>query len=122
MKAYKIDPYNNVITTLNLGDDFREISKNIGCDLFCLAATFANRDTLYVDDEGLLKTEVTRGFTLNGQFFAGNGILLGCDNYGESMDVQTDELEIAKLITFPPPCFEITDEYREKAIAGWNLI
>jgi hypothetical protein len=122
MKAYKIDCYNNVITTLNLGEDFREISNNIGCDLFCLAAVFNNNDTLYVDDEGLLKTDVTRGFTLDGQFFAGNGILLGCNDMGVSTDVRTDELEIAKRISFPPECFTISDEYREKAIAGWNLI
>ena len=122
MKAYKVDPYNNVITTIEMSDDYREISENIGCDLFCVGRTLPNGDTLFVDDEGFMKESVTRGFMFDGQFFAGNGILLGCNRAGESQSVKLQELEFSTRVIFPPECFQIDDKIRAKAMSGWKIV
>lgn len=122
MKAYKVDSYNNTITTIEMSDDFREISENIGCDLFCVGRTLPNGDTLFVDDEGFMNTNVTRGFMFDGQFFAGNGILLGGNRMGESDDVKTKELEFSTRVIFPPASFQIDDSIRAKAMSGWKIV
>ena len=122
MKAYKIDAYNNVITTIEMSDDHREISENIGCDLFCVGRTLPNGDTLFVDDEGYMKESVTRGFVFDGQFYAGNGVLLGCNRAGESQSVKLQELEFSTRVIFPPECFQIDDKIRAKAMAGWKIV
>lgn len=122
MKAYKVDSYNNTITTIEMTEDYREISENIGCDLFCVGRTLPNGDTLFVDDEGFMNTNVTRGFMFDGQFFAGNGVLLGGNRMGESDDVKTKELEFSTRVIFPPASFQIDDKIRAKAMSGWKIV
>lgn len=122
MKAYKIDATNNVITTIEMSEDFLEISRNIGCDLFTVGRTLKNGDTLFVDDEGLINPNVKRGFLFDGQFFAGNGVMLGCERDGSSASVKTNELDFASRVTFAPPCFEISDDMREEAMSSWKVV
>lgn len=121
MKAYKIDATNNVITTIEMSEDFLEISENIGCHCFAIGRILKNADTLYIDDEGLINPSVKRGFMFDEQFFAGNAVLLGSDIEGNSADVKSNELDIASRVTFAPAWFEITDEMREEAMASWKV-
>lgn len=121
MKAYKIDATNNVITTIEMSEDYREISRNIDCDCFTVGRTLKNGDTLFVDDEGFLNSNVKRGFMFDGQFFAGNGVFLGGTPDGSSADVKTNELDIASRVTFAPSWFQITDEMREEAMSSWKI-
>lgn len=122
IKAYKIDAYANRIDTLELSDDYREISRNIGCECFCIAKSLPNGDTLYVDDEGYINANVTRGFVFAGQFFAGNGLVLGTNEHsGDSESVQTKELAIAELVKFADADFSITDEMRQQAMSSWKV-
>ncbi len=99
MKAYFINAVTKTITEIRLTKDYRDIQKAIGCDCFTVAGTMRNGDSLYVDDEGLLKEP--ENFFYAPQFYpsplAGNGVVLGCDmNDGESRDVQMDiaDLEV----------------------------
>ena len=121
MKAYKIDAYTNTITELEMSEDYREISQNIGCELFCVAKTLPNGDTLFVDDEGWLNPRVTRAFQFDGRVFAGNGVVLGCNGGGESESVKIKELQIAKLVRFAPPSFAISQEMRDAAMGSWKV-
>ena len=119
-KAYKIDAYSDVITEVKI-NDYRDIYSNIGCGTFCVATTLPNGDTLYVDDEGYLNQNVTRGFMFKGRFFAGNGLLIGGNKIGESVNVKTKELDVANMVTFMPERFTIPDEMREDAMSGWSV-
>ena len=122
MKAYKIDATNNTITELEMSEDYREISQNIGCELFCVARTLPNGDTLFVDDEGWMNANVKRAFKFDGRVFAGNGVVLGCNSAGDSVSVKTKELDIAKLVEFAPAHFEISDEMRDAAMNSWKVV
>ena len=94
-KALFIDATAQTITEIELGDDFREISKKIGCDLFTVATELPNMDALYVDDEGLING--TENFFYHKKLYthplAGNGIILGTDDEGDSVDVKTNAKE-----------------------------
>jgi len=122
MKAYKIDAYTNTITELEMSEDYREISQNIGCEMFCVAKTLPNGDTLFVDDEGWINPSVTRAFKFDGRVFAGNGVLLGCNGGGESESAKTKELDIAKLVEFAPKTFSIPQEMRDAAMGSWKVM
>jgi hypothetical protein len=113
MKAIKIDSLLNTITEIEISDDFRDISRNIGCDLFCVGHVLANGDTLFVDDEGWINTNVTRAFGFAGRILAGNGLVLGCDGGGESVNVKSTLEEVRKLVEFPPVGWMVTDEMRD---------
>jgi hypothetical protein len=107
MKAYLINVNERAITEVVLADDdYMDISRTIGCDLFTVADNFNIKeergDTLYVDDEGLLTPgKPLFAFTVPGtapQFLAGNGLVLGIDfSTGESCDVS---IPLAELETY----------------------
>lgn len=64
--------------------------------------TFENGDTLFVDDEGLLK-EPSHFFLIPGaaQPFAGDGLIVGAaDTEGETMDATSTVEEIQEQIRF----------------------
>jgi hypothetical protein len=120
-KAYKIDSSLNRIDTV-LIEDYKDIQDQIGCRCFAIATILENGDTLFVDDEGYLNSEVVHGFFYGGQFFAGNGLLLGGDDEtGESVDVKTSELDVAGSTNFPPLDFEINDAMRDEAMSSWSV-
>jgi hypothetical protein len=60
-----------------------------------------NNDTLYCDDEGLLKNP-ENFFLLDSyqQPIAGNGLILGCDDEGDSVDVSMSLDELSNKVTF----------------------
>lgn len=113
MKAILIDPTLNTISEIEISDDFRDISRNIGCELFCVGHVLANGDTLFVDDEGWLNSNVTRAFGFAGRILAGKGLVLGCNGGGESVSVKSTLEGVRKLVEFPPIGWMVTDEMRD---------
>lgn len=112
-KAFLIDSTAHTITPIVVGD-FRDLQKKVGCDLFTVADTLANEDTLYVDDEGLINGTKT-SFVWRGQLLMGNGVLLGSDpDTGESADVKTSLNSVSRMVTFPAPSFELSDAERDE--------
>lgn len=97
MKAILIDVVNETVTDIvyDSKKTLDEWYKNIGCDLVTTAMEFPNEkgtkgNTLFVDDEGLLKlTPQSKFFTIEGGYqpFAGNGLIVG-SNYdnGKTID------------------------------------
>ena len=112
MKALLIDSKNRMITKIEIGEHFTEISKAIGCEVFAAPHIMQNNDTLYCDDEGLLK-DPQHFFLLDSypQPIAGNGLILGCDNEGESVDVSMSLMELSNKVTF----MDINEAY------NWSL-
>lgn len=119
-KAYKINSEARRIDEVEVGD-YRDIQHAIGCDRFDVAAYLDDNDALYVDDEGYLNPHVKTGFFYCQQFFAGNGLLVGADEEGESADVKISELLVAQSINFPPSEFEISDSMRDEAMNSWAV-
>lgn len=109
MKAIKIDVEKKEIYYVDVetkgGTQVTSIHEHLGCDCFCLGLTIQPQgDHLYVDDEGLLKKfeDVKGVFMIDGQPqpLAGNGLIMGCDEEGESQDVQVTIADIFPHIQF----------------------
>jgi len=91
MKAYLIDPSRFTIAPVEIDRDhtLEQLYKHIGCDMV-EAVYLENGDTLYVDEEGLLKRQwhfiVLDGYP---QPIAGKGVLVGATPAGNSTDAKT---------------------------------
>ena len=120
LAAYKINAYSNMLEVVSMSHDFKEINELIGSNTFTVGKTLENGDTLYVDDEGFLNEGVTRGFLFDGSFFAGNGLVLGSDDEGESCSVKGKAVDTAMRISFAPEDFEITGKMRDDA-CEWTI-
>ena len=118
MKALLIDSKNRMISQIEIGEHFTEISKAIGCEVFAAPHIMKNNDTLYCDDEGLLKNP-EHFFLLDSypQPIAGNGLILGCDDEGESVDVSMSLIELSSRITF----MDINDAYNWSKKQSYEL-
>tara|TARA_R100001443_G_C3290593_1_gene162746 strand:+ start:111 stop:491 length:381 start_codon:yes stop_codon:yes gene_type:complete len=104
MKAYLINPIKEEISVVDYNGDFHQIQKFIDADIFTAVYPFKNADTIYVDDMGLMKP-INHYFQVkcdNGssQDLFGLGLVLGSNDEGESIDVQTTLKELKKKITF----------------------
>jgi hypothetical protein len=103
MKAILIDVVNQQVVETEISN-YKEIYTKIGngCTLFTVPVTFENEDALYVDDEGLLHPEIQGGFIMKDWVrpMVGNGVILGTDDEGESVDCKTTVDEIKAQIQF----------------------
>lgn len=88
MRAYLIDPFNSTTTELDFVGDYRDIQRLLQVNTFDCVTINPHRDTLYVDDDGLLKiTDETRWFyspLVPQQAFAGRGLVLGATPSGNN--------------------------------------
>jgi hypothetical protein len=89
MQAYLIDPETLTIGQVEHNGDYREIYEYIGADCFDVARINNANDGVFVDDEGLLKNPVYF-FQVAGNesLLAGKGLVLGCDDQGETVAPQ----------------------------------
>lgn len=106
MRGILIDPWLKTITEVDCGeginDMYRLMSNPLGpkVNVFCIGMNWPNGDVLYVDDEGLLK----RGMRLfdigriDGQPLAGNGLILGSDAEGNSVDAKLGLVELQTIV------------------------
>jgi hypothetical protein len=115
MRAIVIDSVNQVIREDEYNGNYKDIYRLGGFDLMT-AIELGNGETLFIDDEGLLH-DVTDYFILHGpdysypQPLAGNGVILGCDDEGESIATKLSiealnrNVQFAKLrcVGFTPP-------------------
>lgn len=111
MRAYLINTKERSISEVDIEQgNIDKMQELIGCDLFTVASNFNFAensdlaDSLYVDDEGLLKAD-TPVFYFNpppsGQYLAGNGLVLGVDfSTGESVSARISLAELEKLISW----------------------
>jgi hypothetical protein len=118
MKAFKIDVEKKLIEQIDLGEHYEEINKHIGSEIFACPYVMEYNDTLYCDDEGLLK-EVKGFFLLDGypQPLAGNGLIVGCDDEGNSVDAHIDITELNKRVKF----MDLNDAYNWSLAQSYNF-
>ena len=101
MKAILIDSINKEVKEIEIGKGIDEMYKFLNCQCFTIASYLPKEDAIFVDDEGLLNgTDVF--FTYEGahQPFAGNGLIMGCDDEGESVDCKIGLTEVKEKVKF----------------------
>lgn len=95
MKAFLIDPFQKQISEIEYSGIYQDIYSLLDIDLFTVVTITGDRDAIFVDDEGLLKDPEKQSFfyvshesgILHGHvMLAGKGLVLGCNNDGESVE------------------------------------
>jgi len=91
MKAIFINAEEQKIEKIDFDGDYRKIQDKIGCRCFTCVYLDTGNDAIFIDDEGLLTLDAnSKFFFMKGrnyaQPFAGNGLILGADEEGESTD------------------------------------
>lgn len=101
MKAYLINPETQSISTVNYSGDFNEIYTHINAGCFDVARINDKGDGIFVDDEGLLKPQ-KYFFKHSGyaNWLAGRGLVLGCDENGDSCEPSVSIEELRQCISF----------------------
>lgn len=105
MKALFIDPTNETIRFLSYDGDYKSIYRILGCRTFEAVYPFDNGDTLWIDEEGLLKDS---NFAFNiradnpkfNQTIMGKALVLGTDAEGESIECKTTLEDLKSRISF----------------------
>lgn len=107
MKAIFIDAKNKKVSDIEISDEntLQQWYKIIGCDLVEIATYINGKgDSLLVDEEGLFKVEGADYpyFTYEGahQPFAGNGLIVGEDEDGNSTSPTVTAKDVAGKIVF----------------------
>ena len=105
MKAILIDAYNKQVKELTLDPKEPMLDQwyeHMLCDLVTVAHYINDHDSILVDDEGLLK-RCDHFFHYEGghQPFAGNGLIVGVDEEGETVacDISLEEVQ-SKVIFY----------------------
>jgi len=107
MKAYLIDPFEKAITEVNYSGNWEDIAPMIGCDYFTAVQLNDDEDTVFVDDEGLLKDQSEMHYFRikmepnYEQVIAGKGLVLGTNAEGESVEPLCNIEWLEGVISFP---------------------
>ena len=92
MKAILINAQKQEVSEIVLNKDnyLRDTYEAIGngCALVQSGIYLNETEALMVDEEGYFKDGLS-GFTFDGRFFYGNGIIWNCDEEGESISCQS---------------------------------
>lgn len=106
VRGILIDPWLKTIVPVEVGPDHHDIYRHLSnvmgpkVEIFTSGMVWPNGDTLYVDDEGLLKSGM-RLFQIgrpDGQPLAGNGLILGSDNQGRTRDAKSGLVDIQTMV------------------------
>ena len=101
MKAILINAKTKEVKEVEMGKDYREIYKQLECEMFQIGTYLPKNDAIFVDEEGLMNgTDVFFTFEGAHQPFAGNGLVMGCNSKGESVDCKVDIDEVKNKVKF----------------------
>lgn len=108
MRAILVNPWTKEITELEIEPGihaiYRQLSNPLGpkVDCFCVGVSWPNGDTLYVDDEGLLKSgmRLWDAGRRDRQLLAGNGLILGSSRNGNSVSAKTPLVDLQVQFKF----------------------
>src|SRR5688572_23888914 len=103
MKALLIDSVNKKVKTVNLTnvDDniLEQCYELMNVKDVEIGLTIKNGDCILVDEEGLFK-HYQHGFSYEGNYFLGNGMVVRVDDKGDEIDCKSSQKEITKTIKF----------------------
>jgi len=100
MKGILINAFDETVKEVVMTGNYKEIYTLVECSTFD-CADIDEDNTLYVDDEGLLK-ETNRYFSIYGRDYAGNGLIIGNNDEGESIDSTLTVEQVKDMISFLP--------------------
>ena len=116
MQAILINPFDKTIEEVEYSGDWKDISSLLECDIFTTAYFDDTTDSVFIDDEGLY-VEDQAFFTIGDypQPLAGRGLILGCNDEGDSVDCKTTLEEVKAMVKFlgtnpvniPEPSFTV---------------
>tara|TARA_R100001369_G_scaffold43811_1_gene69911 strand:+ start:331 stop:693 length:363 start_codon:yes stop_codon:yes gene_type:complete len=120
MKAILIDVINQEIKEVIHDDTLESIYKFVDCRAFDIV-NIDEENTLYVDDEGLF-VEDQLFFEYSGDTgtkvqLAGNSLLLGYNEEGETIPPSLTLSHVKSKVTFLPKGFDISPSF---SITEWN--
>lgn len=100
-KAVLIDAKSRQVRDIQVLDGLDGWYNAIGCELVTVVTQLDDWDSLIVDDEGLLK-DPEQFFLWEGydQPLAGNGLIVGCDEEGETQDCRTTAEAVRGKVKF----------------------
>jgi len=119
MRAYLINSTEKTVTEVKYNGPYTEICRLGGFEMFAIVG-IGEGDAIYVDDEGLLTmADETRFFQYEGYptALAGNGVVLGSDEEGETVGATIELEDLKRKIKFgypdevPGPLALITKEF-----------
>lgn len=105
MKAILIDVTNENVRMVEVDNKnvLREWYKHIGCQMVEVAHYFNDHDSIMVDEEGLFTMDKSSKFfsvTDGHQPFIGNGLVVGVDRNGNSVDPHISVEEVRSKVKF----------------------
>lgn len=90
IRGILIDPYAQEIVEVDYSGDWRDIKTFLQCDIFTTVYMPDTYDSIYVDDEGLyVENQRFFKFASYPQPLAGMGLVLGCNELGESVSCES---------------------------------
>jgi hypothetical protein len=117
INAILIDVENREVKEILIDSSIESIHSTLKCTCITCAEDYIFRTVdhaLFVDDEGLLTSKPLGAFQiLQGQVISGNGLIVGIDEEGESVDHNFDIDSFIPMVRFadvselPEPSFEI---------------
>ena len=119
MKAILIDVIKQEIKEVIHDDTLESIYKFVDCRAFDVV-NIDQENTLYVDDEGLFVEDqlyFKYTGTTDSVSLAGNGLVLGVDEEGETTPPSLTLKEVQKAVTFLPKGFEINPSME---VTAWH--
>ena len=99
-KAILVDPFIPAIKPVQVRD-YKDIQRQIGCDVFTCVRFPDGKHVAYVDDEGLINgTELAVRFVddIYPQPLAGRVLILGSDGMGGDIDCELTGADIQAMI------------------------
>ena len=102
MKAIFIDAKNKEVKEVEIKGDLQSWYETIGCGMVECALYFDEHDSIMVDEEGLFNDQCNDFFFVKGghQPFAGNGLVVGTDENGESVSTKISLDEVKSKVKF----------------------
>lgn len=102
MKAFLIDPYARTVSEVAYNGDYHQIYEFIDCDTFDCARFDENGDGVFINDNGLIDNSPKAFFVVDGypQPLTGKGLVLGCDDNGESTEPRVTLEELRQRVHF----------------------
>ena len=105
MRAILINPNNKTVKEVDYDGDYKSIYKLIGCSTFDIVRIPVGLDGIYIDDEGLYaKDQTFWSYRYNGTHapikLVNKGLVLGCNDEGDSIAPDSTVEDIKKSITW----------------------
>ena len=119
MKAILIDVKKQEVKEVEHDDTLASIYKHVNCGTFDVV-NIDGVNSIYVDDEGLFVEDqlyFKYTGTTNSVSLAGNGLVLGVDEEGETTSPTLMLEEVKKAVTFLPEGFEINPSIK---VTAWH--